>query len=64
MQVTMCFEVLLATVFLWVSIFGLFDVAVSMMECKKKHAAVYVVVGGSVLVFLATHESVSVCSLM
>ena len=64
MQVTMCMEVLLATICLWVAIFGIFDAIVERFEQKWPRVSVYVLVAGAVGVFLMTHKSVSVCSLM
>ena len=64
MQVTMCMEVLLATICLWVAIFGIFDAIVERFEQKWQRVSVYVLVAGAVGVFLMTNKNVSVCSLM
>ena len=64
MQVTMCMEVLLATICLWVAIFGIFDAVVERFDKKWQQVSVYLVVAGAVCVFLMTHKNVSVCSLM
>ena len=64
MQPVLCFEVLLATVLLWVAIFGLFDLLVEWIDNKGRRGALYLLLGLGVLGFLATHKSVSVCALM
>ena len=57
-------EVLLATICLWVAIFGVFDAAVECMPAKWQKVLFYLVTAGGVSVFLVTHPQVSVCSLM
>ena len=57
-------ELLLATICLWVAIFGIFDAIVERFDKKWKQVSVYVLVAGAVVVFLMTHKNVSVCSLM
>ena len=64
MQQIMCFEVLMATVFLWVAVFGLTDIVREHIPKLWQQALMYVVVGVGVLVFLATHKQVNVCMLM
>ena len=64
MKSILCFEVLLATVVLWVAIFGMFDIIVSMLDSQKQKGVLYVVMALGVIGFLMTHESVSVCALM
>ena len=60
----MCFEVLIATIFLWVSIFGLSDIVMELVEVKWKRAGVYALLAVSVALFLVFHKNVSVCGLM
>ena len=60
----MCMEVLLATICLWVAIFGVFDAVVERMPAKWQKVLLYLVTAGGVSVFLVTHPQVSVCSLM
>ena len=64
MEQVLCFEVLLATVLLWVAIFGLFDLLVEWMDNKSRRGALYMLLALCVLGFLAMHNSVSVCALM
>ena len=64
MKSILCFEVLLATVVLWVAIFGMFDIIVSMLDSQKQKGVLYVMLALGVIGFLMTHESVSVCALM
>ena len=60
----MCFEVLMATVFLWVAVFGLTDIVREHIQKQWQQALMYVVVGVGVFVFLATHKQVNVSKLM
>ena len=60
----MCFEVLMATILLWVAVFGMCDLAMELVEAKWKRAAFYLGLALSVLVFLILHRNVSVCGLM
>ena len=60
----MCMEVLLATICLWVAIFGVFDAVVERMPAKWQQVLLYLVTAGGVSVFLVTHPQVNVCSLM
>lgn len=64
MQQIMCFEVLFATILLWVAVFGLADLVMELVEARWKKASFYVGLALSVLVFLLLHKNVSVCGLM
>tara|TARA_Y100000361_G_scaffold82019_1_gene72584 strand:+ start:472 stop:666 length:195 start_codon:yes stop_codon:yes gene_type:complete len=64
MQVVMCFEVLLATILLWISLFGLADQLASRLPDEQARCAFYAGVGGLVLVFLLTHRDVNICTMM
>ena len=64
MQIVMCFEVLFATILLWISLFGLADQLASRLPDESARCAFYAGVGGLVLVFLLTHRDVSVCAMM
>tara|TARA_B100001540_G_scaffold155612_2_gene137703 strand:+ start:4483 stop:4677 length:195 start_codon:yes stop_codon:yes gene_type:complete len=64
MNQNMCFEVLLATIVLWVAIFGLCDICASMLENKQQQGTLYGLLAVSVFAFLLTHDNVTVCSLM
>mgnify|MGYP004037639041 CR=1 FL=1 len=60
----MCFEVLIATIFLWVSIFGISDIVMGLVEQKWKRAGAYTLLAVLVALFLGFHKNVSVCGLM
>lgn len=60
----MCFEILIATVLLWVCVFGLADITVSHFSTDRERVLFYLGVGFAVLVFILTHPGVNVCSLM
>lgn len=64
MNQNMCFEVLLATIVLWVAIFGLSDICASMLENKQQQGVLYGLLAVLVFAFLLTHDNVTVCSLM
>lgn len=64
MNQNMCFEVLLATIVLWVAVFGLCDMCANMLETKQQQGLLYGLLAMAVMAFLASHDNVTVCSLM
>ena len=57
-----CFETLLATIVLWIALFGLTDCALQRVDAKH-HAACYGGLLAAVLLYLGTTHT-SFCSLM
>ena len=62
MQHPLCFETLLATIVLWIALFGLTDCALQHVDAKH-HAACYGALLAAVLVYLGTTHT-TFCSLM
>ena len=64
MKAIVCFEVLMATIALWVALFGFCDVLVSKLEHDISKLAVYTVLAFFVLVFVYVNDSINMCTLM
>ena len=59
-----CAEVLIATILLWVSVFGLCEEALRRVEKTEVRVSIYVLLGISVISFVQTQRGLSSCTLM
>jgi len=64
MNETMCAEVLIATIMLWVAVFGLSDLLMEWVGDPYKKTLFYATLAVSVSVFLGIHKNVTTCGLM
>lgn len=60
----MCFEVMMATIMVWVCAFGLCEELLREIESKFKRVMFYGFTAVCVTGFLASHKNVNICSLM
>ena len=64
LQPVICAEVLTATILLWVSVFGLCEEVLKMVQSASSRILFYFVLGVGVLVFVFFQKGVTSCSLM
>ena len=59
-----CVEVLLVTILLWVSLFGIVDVLVSQLDEISHRLMAYGCIGGVVLLFSYSSSTINACTMM
>lgn len=64
MRPVMCVEVLLATVALWIALFGVCDVIMSRVADDGVKLGFYAVLTASVGVFVYVNDQLNMCSLL
>jgi predicted membrane channel-forming protein YqfA (hemolysin III family) len=64
MMPVMCFEVLLATIMLWISLFGISDHFIAKIEKDEIKLIVYAMMALMVLVFVYASNHINACALM
>lgn len=59
-----CVEVLLATIVLWVSVFGLCEEALRVVEKPTTRVGIYAAMGFTVILFVYSKHGLTSCTLM
>ena len=64
MTTFVCWQTLMATILVWVCVFGVVDTAVHCIEKKIHQVYAYICLLVTVVVFLISSREVTICSLM
>lgn len=64
MNTVVCVEVLIATILVWISLFGILELAINQLEKHAHKLAAYILILVPVAVFASTYEEFSSCVLL
>ena len=59
-----CVEVLIATIFVWISFFGIFELAIDQIEKPSNKLAAYICLLIPVMLFACVHDGFTSCILL
>ena len=59
-----CVEVLIATIFVWISLFGVFELAIDQIEKPSNKLVAYICLLISAMLFAYNHDGFTSCSLL
>ena len=64
MNTVVCVEVLLATILVWISLFGILELAIGQIDKQSHKLAAYIFILAPVALFASTYKEFSSCVLL